>query len=98
MMTLESSSPVQQPWELLTAQTAHPPPDPEAHPTSVEGRQLARALDAESPCDPACPGPVRSPSTPLLRSQQEGVDAQGCCFRGLGASAGFFLFLFVSSS
>ena len=24
MMTLESSSPVQQPWELLTAQTAHP--------------------------------------------------------------------------
>lgn len=97
MMNLESCSPVQQLSELLAAQTT-PPPVPEALPHIREGHQLARVLDTETPCDPACPGPIWSLSTPLPAEEPAG---RGRCSRLLLQRAWcqhWFLFLFVSSS
>lgn len=91
MMNLESCSPVQQLSELLAAQTTRPLLSLKPSPTSEKDISLPGCWTLRPRVTlPALVLFGACPHLFLLRSQQEGDDAQGSSFRGLGASTGFF--------
>lgn len=95
MMNLESCSPVQQLSELLAAQTTRPLLSLKPSPTSEKDISLPGCWTLRPRVTlPALVLFGACPHLFLLRSQQEGDDAQGSSFRGPGASTGFFFCLF----